>query len=136
METARFGHAHAPLALGLALYVHAAGPWGLPADSSGIATAPPASLVSSRVEAVPSGVRAWQTGVLRPDRLQHFSLGFSLGLALGIMADEPAAAGGVCALALAKEIADSRNGRFDTLDLITGIAGAALAALTLSALDP
>jgi len=79
--------------------------------------------------------RRWQTGALRADRLQHASLAFSSGLALGVLAREPAAAaGGALTLALAKELFDARRNRFDAADLVADAAGAALAALATSAL--
>lgn len=118
-------HANAPLALGLALCLLAEGRVGVAPDSG--STGPG--------ELPPPAVRAWQTGALSPDRLQHASLAFSFGLALGIMSGEPAAAGGAVAVALAKELADGRRGRFDRGDLLAGIAGAACAAIAIAALE-
>ena len=83
----------------------------------------------------PPGEQARQTGALAPDKLQHFSLALSLGLAFGIMTGEPAAAGGAAVLALGKEVADRRNGRFDRGDLLAGLLGAGCAALLVSALE-
>jgi hypothetical protein len=80
----------------------------------------------------PESVREWQTGALAPDKLQHFSLAFSLGLAFGIMSGEPAAAGGAGALALAKEFADTR---FDGGDLAAGLIGAGCAVLLIAYLE-
>lgn len=80
-------------------------------------------------------VRAWQTGALRPDRLQHASLSFALGLGAGLAADSPAAgASFALALGIAKEAADRRTGAFDFGDLAADAAGAALAAWAVSAL--
>ena len=83
----------------------------------------------------PSGARAWQTGALAPDKLQHFSLAFSLGLAFGIMTGEPAAASGAAALAVAKEVADSRHGSFGKGDLLAGLLGAGCAFFLIATLE-
>ena len=75
-------------------------------------------------------VRAWQTGLLRPDRLQHASLAWTLGLGAGLATREPAAAFAAPAvLGLAKEIADARErGKgFDRIDLLADLLGAAAA---------
>jgi len=114
-----------PLILGLALGLAASARAETAADST-------------RREAgdlPPSGARAWQTGALAPDKLQHFSLAFSLGLAFGIMTGEPAAASGAAALAVAKEVADSRNGSFGKGDLLAGLLGAGCAFFLVSALE-
>jgi hypothetical protein len=78
---------------------------------------------------------AWQSGPLAPDKLQHFSLAFSLGLAFGIMSGEPAAAGGAAVLAVGKEVADARRTRFDGMDLAAGLVGAGCAALLIAFLE-
>jgi hypothetical protein len=79
-------------------------------------------------------VRAWQTGLLRPDRLEHASLAFSLGLGAGILSRAPgAAAASALALGLAKEVRDRRHGGFDPLDLAADAIGAGLAALATNA---
>jgi len=83
----------------------------------------------------PAGVRAWQTGALAPDKLQHFSLAFSLGLAFGIMTGEPAAASGAAALAVAKEVADARTGSFGKGDLLAGLLGAGCAFFLVQTLE-
>jgi hypothetical protein len=76
----------------------------------------------------PREVRTWQTGALRADRLQHASLAWTLGLGVGLASREPAAAiAAPAALGLAKEIADSRESGFDTLDLLADLIGAAAA---------
>jgi hypothetical protein len=75
-------------------------------------------------------VRAWQTGLLRPDRLQHASLSWTLGLAIGIATRRPAAVlGGVAAVGLAKEVADRKGTGFDPVDLAAGLIGGTAAAL-------
>lgn len=68
--------------------------------------------------------------------MQHASLAFCFGLALGVASGEPAAAGGAAVLALAKELSDSRHGRFDRGDLLAGLVGAACAAVVVAALEP
>src|SRR5262245_11874355 len=87
----------------------------------GVVLPPQARAESSH--AVPSHeVRAWQTGLLRTDRLQHASLGFTLGLGIGAVTRDPwAAFGGVGALALGKEIADRHSTGFDPVDLAAGL---------------
>jgi len=119
-------HAGAPLALGLALCLETLGSAGAPADSARAA----------RGALPPPALRSWQTGALAPDKLQHASLAFGIGLGLGIATREPAvAAVGAVTLALAKELADRRRGRFDRGDLLAGILGAGCAALAVAALD-
>jgi len=109
--------------------------WASPALVLALALAFRAAVAEPERAPPPAPLRAWQTGALRPDRLQHASLSFSLGLALGIPTREPAAAaGGALALALAKETADRRRGAFDRGDLLAGAAGALLAALATAAL--
>ena len=74
--------------------------------------------------------------LIRPDRLQHASLAFAIGLGAGLLSDEPAvAAGSAAALGLAKEIHDRNHGGFDAGDLWADLAGAALAALAIFALN-
>lgn len=91
---------------------------------------------TTRVESADlRAVQPWLSGVLAPDKLQHFSLAFSLGLAFGVMTAEPAAAGGAAVLALGKEVADSRHGRFDGMDLTAGLIGAGCAALLIAYLE-
>jgi hypothetical protein len=93
---------------------------------------------STRAEASdlpPPSAQAWQAVALAPDKLQHFSLAFSLGLAFGIMTGEPAAASGAAALAVAKEVADSRHGSFGKGDLLAGLLGAGCAFFLVGALE-
>ena len=125
MRTMRSGRASLPVFLGLALCLAA----GARAESFADST---------RFEAgdlPPSSARAWQTSALAPDKLQHFSLAFSLGLAFGIMTGEPAAAGGAAVLALGKEVADRRSSRFDSVDLLAGLLGAGCAFFLVGALE-
>jgi hypothetical protein len=78
----------------------------------------------------PAQVRAAQTGLWRPDRVQHAGLALALGLGVGIARGEPSAAAIVPAvLGLGKEFADGRRDRFDALDLAADLAGATLAAV-------
>ena len=80
-------------------------------------------------------VRAWQTGALRPDRLQHASLSFAIGLGAGLASDSPAAGAGIAlSLGLAKEISDRRDSGFGGGDLLADAIGAALAALAVRTL--
>ena len=75
-------------------------------------------------------VRAWQTGLLRPDRLQHASLALSIGLSIGLVTQKPeAAAGGALVLGVLKELRDMRRGHFDWVDLAADGIGAGLSAV-------
>ena len=79
-------------------------------------------------ELPPPEVRAWQTGLLRPDRLEHASLAFTIGLGTGLATKKPAVAFAVPAtLGLGKEIADRRGTGFDLVDLAADLLGAAAA---------
>jgi hypothetical protein len=79
----------------------------------------------------PGSLESPGRGPITPDRLQHASLAFSSGLALGLLTEEPiAAAGGAIVLGLAKEMLDSR---FDRGDFAADLVGAALAALVTHA---
>ena len=83
-----------------------------------------------------SSVRRWQTGLLRADRLEHASLAFSSGLALGVLTRQPAAAAaGAFALGFAKEVYDRRRTAFDRGDLLADAVGAALAAIVAAGLS-
>ena len=83
-----------------------------------------------------SGLPAARHGVFAPDRLQHASLAFSSGLAIGVVSREPvAAASGAVALALAKELWDARRSHFDGVDLAASVLGAALATIATIAID-
>ena len=77
-----------------------------------------------------------RNGLLRTDRLQHFSLSFALGLGVGIAGDSPAAGAGVAvAVGFLKEVDDGRHGRtFDRLDLLADLLGAGLAMLATAAI--
>jgi hypothetical protein len=77
----------------------------------------------------PPSVRAWQTGLLRPDRLEHASFAFTLGLGVGLLSRQPAsAAASALTLGLLKELRDRRHGGFDPVDLAADAIGAGLSA--------
>jgi hypothetical protein len=91
-----------------------------------------AALAAAPVDSValpPPEVRAWQTGLVRPDRVQHAALSATLGLAAGLATERPWAGFGVAfGLGLAKEVRDRRHGGFDVVDLAADGIGAALGA--------
>lgn len=75
----------------------------------------------------PPHVRAWQVGLVRPDRLQHASLSFTLAAGAALATRRPVASFAVTlAFGLAKELWDARGGEFDPVDLAADAAGAAL----------
>jgi hypothetical protein len=80
-------------------------------------------------------VRAWQTGLVRPDRLEHAGLSFTLVAALTIATHNPAAAASTSlALGVAKELWDARTpSGADALDLTADACGVALALWTVGA---
>jgi hypothetical protein len=80
----------------------------------------------------PPSVRRWQTGMLRPDRLNHASLAFGIGVGVGILTREPLAGTGTAlGIGLAKELIDDP---FDRGDLLADAIGAGLAGLVVAAL--
>jgi hypothetical protein len=82
----------------------------------------------------PAAARAWQTGLLRADRLEHASLSFTVGLGVGVLSKQPAAgAASALGLGLAKELRDRRHGGFDPVDLLADAIGAGLAAVAVRA---
>ncbi len=94
----------------------------------------PAGTVASPALPPPS-VRAWQTGLLRPDRLEHASFAFTLGLGVGLLSRRPAgAAASALTLGLAKEIRDRRHEGFDPVDLAADAIGAVFAATVTHAI--
>jgi hypothetical protein len=125
MRIARAGGALAAVALALLLGGSATARAATAADS---ARTEPFDLQAA-------GGHVWQTGALAPDKLQHFSLAFSIGLAFGVMTGEPAATGGAVVLAFGKEVADRRHGGFSGGDLLAGVLGAGCAYLVSSALE-
>jgi hypothetical protein len=83
----------------------------------------------------PAGVRAWQVGLLRADRMQHMGLSFALTTALIILTrDRGAAAAATVSLGLAKELWDRRGSSgFDPIDLAADAAGIGLAVVLVRA---
>ena len=74
-------------------------------------------------------VRAWQVGILRPDRIQHGTLAFTAGSLVGLPTRSPGAALiSSASVALGKELWDARQGRFDVVDLTAGLLGGLTAA--------
>lgn len=86
---------------------------------------PPRSLASFPVPQR----RAWQAGLVRPDRLEHASLSFTLAAAVLLATrDRAAGAGTAFALGLAKECWDARGASgFDPVDLAADAGGITLA---------
>ena len=82
--------------------------------------------------------RAWQVGLLRPDRMRHGSLAFALGLSIGLVSESPSAAViGSLTLGVAKELWDLYAGTgFDVVDLTADAIGAAGAGVVTHALVP
>ena len=83
-------------------------------------------------------VRAWQVGLLRPDRLQHAGLSFTLGAAFTLaFEDRVAAAGLTLALGAGKEWWDSRRGRgADAIDFAADALGLGLALIAVRGRAP
>lgn len=80
-------------------------------------------------------VRAWQTGLVRPDRLEHASLSFTLTAALILATrDRTAAAAGALAFGVGKELWDRRGASgFDPTDLAADATGVTLALIAVRA---
>ena len=98
--------------------------WVLPSPTR--AAAPPDSLP----EPPTARVRAWQTGLLAPDRLQHGSLSLTHGVGAGMAGARPLHAFlGTSALGIAKEWRDHQRTRFDPVDLAADVIGAAIGSL-------
>jgi hypothetical protein len=99
-----------------------------------LALAPVAPAPAPSPPLPPPSVRAWQTGLLRSDRLEHASFAFTLGLGVGVLSRQPGtAAASALALGLAKEVRDRRHSGFDRLDLAADVIGAAFAAMATHA---
>ncbi len=98
---------------------------------------PPARAQDAAAPQPPSArVHAWQTGVLRPDRLEHASLSFTLGLGAGLVSRRPGAATAALGVGLLKEVRDRRHGGVDPVDLLADALGTGLAVLAARALEP
>ena len=126
----------AALALTLATSAAHAGehaPPPLPAAYDSSATV--STAYASSVQFPAPRVRAWQTGLARPDRLEHAGLSFTLVAALTIATRNPAAAASTSlAFGVAKELWDTRTlGGADALDLTADACGVALALLFVGA---
>lgn len=79
--------------------------------------------------------RAFQTGAVRADRLEHASLAMTIGLGAGLATGRPAAAIlSASALGFGKELMDAGSDRFDWGDLAADLVGAGLAGLGTHAL--
>jgi hypothetical protein len=81
----------------------------------------------------PAPVRAWQTGLVRADRLEHAGASFALASALTLATrDRRAAALATLALGLGKEWHDGRGASgFDPVDLTADALGVVLALVTV-----
>jgi VanZ family protein len=93
-----------------------------------------ASVAPESLAAFPAPrVRAWQVGVVRPDRLEHAGLSFTLGAAFTLaFRDRLPAAALTLALGAGKEYWDSRQARgsgsgAEALDLVADAVGLGLA---------
>ena len=98
--------------------------------------APDAPAATAALAAFPlPRVRAWQVGLVRPDRMQHTGLSFALTSALIILTRQRgAAAGTALALGLGKERWDRRGSSgFDATDLAADVAGTSLAVMVVRA---
>ncbi len=109
--------------------------WAAPRAARADAAAPDTTAGQVTAIVPPPSVRAWQVGLLRPDRLEHASLSFTLGLGAGLLSRRPAAAAGAFAVGLAKEVRDRRHGGFDAVDLLADALGTGLAAFATWAAD-
>lgn len=71
--------------------------------------------------------RQWQTGALRPDRLQHASLSMSAAVGIGLVSESPwTGFAGSALLGIGKELIDTRTSHFDWGDLGADLIGAGL----------
>lgn len=93
-----------------------------PVHGDPVAEAPPPAVR----EFPDARVRAWQLGLLRADRLQHVGFSYTSGLMVGLTSEQPvAAAATALTLGLAKELWDAAHDRFDAVDLLADLVGAA-----------
>lgn len=85
----------------------------------------------------PPRVRAWQLGLLRPDRMEHASLSFALASAFTMaMRDRAGSAALTFALGAGKEFWDSRHGGADAVDLAADAIGLGLSLLVIRGRAP
>jgi len=99
--------------------------------------APPAPAREPEDVSFPApGVRVWQVGLLRPDRMQHASISMTLALGVGVVTRD-AKAGFVTSVAfgLAKELLDMRSTHFDAIDLTADVIGAGVGAFATHAVE-
>ncbi len=83
----------------------------------------------------PRAVRAWQVGLVRPDRLRHETASLTIGLGFGLATRQPwAAAAGAIGCGLLQELWDMRRIGFDPVDLCADAVGAGAASGITSAL--
>lgn len=112
--------------------------WAFIAAVAGAANAASPAAAESLAAFPAPRVRAWQVGLLRPDRLQHAGLSFTLGAAFTLAFQDRAAAAGVTlALGAGKEWWDARRGRgADAMDLAADAVGLGLALVAVRARAP
>ena len=85
----------------------------------------------------PPRVRAWQVGLVRPDRMEHASLSFALTSALIIVTRNRAASAATgLAFGFGKEMWDRRTSEFDPVDLTADAVGVGLATLLVKPHGP
>ena len=102
-------------------------------DAATVANAAPESLAAFPAPRV----RAWQVGVIRPDRLEHAGLSFTLGTAFTLaFRDRAAAAATTLALGAGKEYWDSRHNGAEAMDLVADAVGLGFSLLLIRARAP
>ncbi len=85
----------------------------------------------------PPRVRAWQVGLLRPDRLEHAGLSFTLAAALTVaFRDRASAAGVTLAMGVAKEYWDSHHEGAEAMDLAADAVGVGVAMISVRGRAP
>jgi hypothetical protein len=112
--------------------------WTFVAAAAGAANAAIPAAAESLAAFPSPRVRAWQVGLLRPDRLQHAGLSFTLGAGFTLaFQDRVAAAGVTLALGAGKEWWDARRGRgADAMDLVADAVGLGLALVAVRGRAP
>lgn len=130
--TTRCRHCAGPILVAIASLMARASP----AQSLAYTTASADTSASRPLAAWPeSAVRAWQAGMLRPDRVQHASVSFTLAAALLLATrSRTASAAGTLALGIGKELWDTRSASgFDPVDLAADGVGITLACIAVRA---